>query len=148
MKTKGSFLVAALVPILVFSAVSVGCCPSDPRLETLKQRSRWSVDLQGWVPGEDGQISLNVRLAGPPNTTLKELTFRVNLLDANNDTLAEYWRTAHLSDVPRGAPKDKYFKVDPGDLVVEGVTLALVLNPTPEQEAQIKELQLQPASGG
>ena len=137
-----------IVALLALSIAAAACRPPDPRAEVRKQRSRWTVDLLSWVAAEDDQISLTLRLSGPPNSTLKELTFRVSLLDAVDDTLAEIWRTADLSEVARGGPKDMFFTVDPGGHRVEGLAVSLVLNPTPEQELQIKELQPRPAGGG
>jgi len=137
-----------LSTILLLTTLVAGCRPSDPRAEVLKQRARWTVDLLSWVEGEDGQISLTVRVAGPPNSSLSELTFRVNLLDGANQTLASEWRTVDLSEIARGGPKDLFYKVDPAGRIVEGLAVSVVANPTPEQEQHIKELQSIPAAGG
>lgn len=134
--------------VLLLLVVAAACRPSDPRAEVLKQRARWTVDLLSWVQGEDGQISLTVRVAGPPNSTLDELTFRINLLDAANETLVSEWRTVDLSQLARGGPKDLFFKVEPPDQPVEGLAVSVVVNPTAEQEQHIKELQSLPAAGG
>ena len=117
-----------------------GCKPGDPRTEVLKQRSRWTAELTSWIPKDDGSVAVGVKLSGPPNTTLDKLTFRISQLDAEGRTLADTWQTIDTADVPRGGPKELTFHL-PSAGEVEGMAVAMVLSPTPEDEQHIVELQ-------
>ncbi len=113
-----------LILVLLVGACLVGaaCGPGDPRADART-------------------ISLSVRVTGPPSTSLETLTFRVSLVDAAGETFEERWQVIDLTEVPRGGPKDMFLGLDAADQPVEGVGLSLVLSPTPEEEAQIRELQ-------
>ena len=117
------------------------CGPGDPRAEVLRQRSRWTIELLNWVPKDDGTISLTLRVTGPPNSKLDQLTFRISQLDGTDAVLDETWRTIDLEKVPRGAPKDLLFAVPSAGEAVQGLAADLVLQPTPEEASQIGELQ-------
>ena len=133
-------LAAVAVPVIAVMAVT-GCNPGDPRVEVLKQRARWSVELTSWIPKDDANVSVGIRLSGPPNTTLEQFTFRISQLDVNEQTLLDTWQTIDTADVPRGGPKDLLISLpDPG-AVVESVGIGMAGNPTPEEESNIPELQ-------
>jgi len=136
MKTR--LILCLLVPALI-----VACAPSDPKLEAQKQRSRWTVQLLSWAPveGEAQSINVGLRVSGPPNSPLEQLTYRISLLDAANETLIEDWRTIDLSTVERGGPKDIRLRLDTQGHAVEGLAVDLLLQPTPEEERKIPELQ-------
>ena len=133
-------LASVVVPAIALMTVS-GCNPGDPRTDVLKQRARWTVELTSWIPKDDGNVSVGVRLSGPPTTTLEKLTFRISQLDVNEQTLSDTWQTIDTADVPRGGPKEMIFTLPAAGAAVEGMALALVLSPSPEDEQHIAELQ-------
>ena len=125
-------------------ALIAGCAPSDPKLEIQEERARWTVQLLSWAPVEGASNGINVglRVSGPPNSKLKQLTYRISLLDTANETVAEDWRTLDLSTVERGGPKDIRLRLDTQGHAVEGLAVDLLLYPTPEEEQRIPELQI------
>ena len=133
------------VPILVlFVAIALfpACGPSDPLAAVREQRARWNVSVADWSASEDGSITVNVRVSGPPNSKLDVLTYRIRFLDADNQMTEEIWRTVDLTQVPRGGPKDLLFKLRPESAAIEGLTIDLALDATPEERVHIEELKL------
>lgn len=133
----------AITSLLLVSFVlvaSVGCGPGDPRTEVLKQRSRWTAELISWIPKDDGNLVVEIRFSGPPNTTLDQLTFRLSQLDAGGGALSTSWHTIDPADVPLGAPKELMFNV-PASEGAEGMAAEIVLGLTAEDEQHIPELQ-------
>jgi len=125
----------------VLAVLALRCGPGDPAARVGQERARWEVTLLGWATGDDGAIALNVRVGGPPNSALDRLTFRIALLDAEQQPIDERWHTVDLSTVPRGGPKDLILRLDPATRAVDGIAVDLVLRPTPEQRQHIPELQ-------
>jgi hypothetical protein len=131
------------VPVFLMAiALVCACSPSDPLAEIQEQRARWNVSVADWSASEDGAITVNVRVSGPPNSKLDVLTYRIRLLDAVNQTLEEVWRKVDLTQVPRGGPKDLLFKLHPEHAAIEGLTIDLALDPTPDEQVHIEELKL------
>ena len=126
--------------LLLLAAGLMACQSSDSRSEILKQRARWNVQVQSWASGDDGSLTVGTRISGPVNSTLDQLTFQILMFDADNNLLGEEWRTVSLSEVPRGGPVDRAFKVQAPPEGVENLGISLVLAPTPEQESHIPEL--------
>jgi hypothetical protein len=126
---------------LLILAAAAACGPGDPRSRILEERARWNVQLLDWVQTEDGAINLSTRVSGPPNSTLRQLTVSFLLMDAAENTVARRWHTFDLSQVQRGGPKDILVSVSAAEHKVEGVGVSLVLEPTPEDEPHIVELQ-------
>jgi len=135
---------ARLTLCFLVAALSVACAPSDPKLEIQEQRARWTVQLLSWAPveGDDEGLNVGLRVSGPPNSGLKQLTYRISMLDAANETLLEDWRTLDLSTVERGGPKDIRLRLDTQGHAIEGLAVDLLLQPTPEEERKIPELQI------
>ena len=132
----------SLLVALVVCGWALSCGASDPKLAIQLQRAKWTVELQDWTAKDDGTVTLSVRVSGPPSTKLEQLTFLVTFFDAAEQPIAEVWQSIELSRVPRGAPTDMLFGLGPIEGAVEGLSTRLVLQPTPEQEKQIRELQL------
>lgn len=125
--------------------LGVGCTPADPIAEVHEERGRWNVTLLDWTATEDGAFSISARVSGPPNAGIDSLTYRIKMYDGSEQVLEEVWRTIDLEEVPRGGPKDLLFKLRPtaaGAEGIQGMTIDLALNPTPEETAKIRELQL------
>lgn len=131
---------AALAAVLLV-AHTVACGVSDPRAEVLEQRARWDVQPLDWVETPDGSINLSVRLSGPPNSKIEQLTVRIELMDGTGESIRQVWHTFDLTKVPRGGPKDISLRLAAGAGSVESVGLSLVLDPTAEEAQQIRELQ-------
>jgi hypothetical protein len=127
--------------LLAVALLSVACGPSDPKAKLLEERARWDVRILNWAQLEGGAIHVATRVSGPPNSKLSHLTVRMILLDAAETEIGEHWHTYDLSQVPRGGPTDFDVLIpDPG-MVVDGMGLSHVIEPTPEQERRIRELQ-------
>ena len=128
---------------VIMLSLAVACSTSDPKLEVQKQRARWTVQLLSWAPveGDSESINVSLRVSGPPNSPLKQLTYRIDMLDAANETIAEDWRTLDLSTIERGGPKDIRLRLDTQGHPIEGLALDLLLHPTPEEERKVPELQ-------
>lgn len=134
--------VAAVVTLCSLLLVGAAACgPGDARSRILEERARWNVQLLDWVQTEDGAINLSTRVSGPPNSALEQLTVSFLLMDAAENTLAREWHTFDLSQVQRGGPKDISVNISAAEHQVEGVGVSLVLEPTPEDEPHIVELQ-------
>ena len=138
MKTRYAALVTLCGLVL---ACASACGPSNPRARVLEERARWNVQLLDWVQTEEGAVNLSTRVSGPPNSSLEHLTVGFLLMDAAENTLAREWHTFDLSEVPRGGPKDIMVSVSAAGHAVEGVGVTLVLEPTPDDETHIRELQ-------
>ena len=135
---KHAIATSVLVSLVLVAAA--GCGPGDPRTEVLKQRSRWTAELVGWIPKDDGNLIAEIRFTGPPNTTLEQLTVRISQLDAAGETVSSTWHTIDVKDVPLGAPKELMFTL-PASEGTEGMAAEIVLAPTAEDEQNIPELQ-------
>ena len=119
------------------------CGPKDPHEEVLSERKRWDVTPKTYVQAEDGTIRLTVSVSGPARTKIEQLTFRIEYKDGAGQVAGEQWKTVALSGVPMGAAADFTFELDT-EVPYEELNLEVdrVLAPTPEQSAQIPELQL------
>jgi hypothetical protein len=137
---RGSATILALA-LAVVAALAAGCGPSDPKAGLLEERARWDVRILSWAEQPEGGLNVATRVSGPPSSSLRELTVRLDFLDASETKIGERWHTFDLSQVPRGGPADvMVFIPDPG-VSVENLSLRLVLRPTPEEERHIKELE-------
>jgi hypothetical protein len=125
----------------VSASFLVGCQPSDPREKVLKQRSRWDVQLLSWIQGDDGSIRMTTRLSGPPSSSIADLTVRIDLLDATEQTVKQVWHTFDLAPIARGGPKDVTVLLAAEGLAIEGIGIHRVLEPGPDDEPHIRELQ-------
>lgn len=132
---------ATVVILLAVGLSGVACGSSDPRTRVLEQRARWDVQALGWVLNPDGSINLSTRLTGPPNSKIDQLTVAVELLGAGEAVVGRVWHTFDLAQVPRGGPKDIVIRIEPPGAEVENLGLVRVLQPTPEEEPHIAELQ-------
>jgi len=139
-RTRSVARMAAVVA-LVGVAVLAGCSLSDPAERVRKERARWTVLPLEWVQLDDGAIHIGTRISGPPNSRIDALTVRIDLQDAAGARVSRHWHTFDLTQVPRGGPKDVPVRLPPTEQVVESVSLQVVLDPSPEEAAQIKELQ-------
>ena len=81
------------------------------------------------------------RLSGPPNSKIDQLTIAIDLLDSSDNVIKRVWHTFDLEHVPRGGPKDVVIRVGPAGAEVASLGLGLALNPTPEEEPHIRELE-------
>lgn len=138
MARAASILVAAS---LVLAIGVPGCRPTDPKEKILKQRARWDVQLLSWAQGDDGSIRMTTRLSGPPSSSIESLTVRIDLLDAAGQTLKQAWHTFDLKPIARGGPMDVTVLLAAEGLAVEGIGIHRVLEPSPEEERHIHELQ-------
>ena len=130
--------------------LSAGACgESDPRAGILSQRARWKVVPLNWSLSDESRIQLSTRISGPTRSNLQQLTFRVTLVDAQQNVLKEMWRTVDLTQIPMGGPQDKIFVFDATEIAIAEVDLQLsmVLDPTPEEARHIVELRLDGGSG-
>ena len=142
MNRNRSVLTLALASTLaILAVVATGCGDRDPKQSILQDRARWNVAVQSWSQGEDGTVTIGARLSGPPNSKLSELTVRVKLVDSESEIIETFWHTFDLSDVQRGGPADKIVRVREFPQEVFGAGIDPVLAPTPEEQAQISELQ-------
>jgi len=124
------------------AVLTLGCSPKDPRAEIIEQRARWQVQLLSFAQNPAGAVTLSTRISGPPNSTLSQMTVFFELKDAAGQQLGKRWHSFDLTDVPRGGPRDLLVSLpDPGG-VVETVGIGMAVNPTPEEESNIPELQL------
>ena len=131
----------AFLSLIAVAALASGCGPSDPKAKLLEERARWDVRILNWAQRPEGGIHVATRVSGPPNSKLSHLTVLLNLLDATDTKIGEHWHSYDLERVPRGGPTDFDILIpDPG-VSVEGLALSQVLEPTPEEERQIRELQ-------
>ena len=112
----------------------------------LEERGRWNVELLSWAAGEDGRLLLGARISGPVHARLRELTIRIDLLDAEEQSLGREWWTLDVSGIKRGGPEDISIRLAAPDFEVEGIRFDPVLAPTPDEEAHIRELQALPTS--
>ncbi len=136
------FRSAAIAATLGFIALWVaGCGPSDPKERVLQDRARWNVNVLSWSQSEDGTVTISTRLSGPPNSTLEELTVRLQLFDADSQVIESIWHSFDLSDVQRGGPADKIVRVGEFPHEVFGAGIDRVVAPTAEEESRIKELR-------
>ena len=129
------------IGLLIGIGCFAACQPSDPRIAILEQRARWNVELLSWAVDEGGVMSVSTRVSGPPNSNLEQLTFRLDLFDPEQNVLSEVWRTIDLRKAPQGAPTEYLLRVPTEGQTVDALTLSQVLQPTPEQEPHIAELQ-------
>jgi hypothetical protein len=125
----------AVVTALLACACSAGSSSASIRNE----RARWNVELVNWVAAVDGTVTASIRVSGPPSTSLETLSFRFTLRDAANEPVGAVWRTVDLSQVPRGAPKELTHRFVP-EIEFEGLSVELVLDPTPEEAEHVVEL--------
>jgi hypothetical protein len=133
--------IAFVALIAVVSLSTTGCGPQDPKERILQERARWNVTVLNWSQGEDGTVTISTRLSGPPNSTLGELTVRLQLFDADSQVIESVWHTFDLSDVQRGGPADKIVRVREFPHEVFGAAVDPVFTPTADEEARISELQ-------
>ena len=131
--------------------LSAGACgESDRRAGILSERARWKVVPLNWSLSDESRIQLSTRISGPTRSDLQQLTFRVMLVDAQENVLKEMWRTVDLTEIPMGGPQDKLFVFDATEIATAEVDLQLsmVLDPTPEEARHIAELRLDGAGSG
>jgi hypothetical protein len=133
--------VSLLTLLALLAVLAAGCGPGDPKEGILQDRARWNVSVLSWSQSEDGTVAIGTRLSGPPNSKLSELTVQVQLVDADSQIIETVWHTFDLSDVQRGGPADKIVRIREFPQEVSGAGIDLVLSPTAEEEAQIRELQ-------
>lgn len=127
-------------PLLLAALVAPSCRPSDPELRILQERARWDVRILSWAQGEGGRILAGTQVSGPPNSGLKQLTVRFDLMGPSGARVGTHWHTYDLAQVPRGGPSDLTVGIpDPG-VPVEGLAVSLVLQPSAEEKARIPEL--------
>jgi hypothetical protein len=136
----------ALVLLLLVTVASPACAPSDPKAEILEQRMRWDVTVLNWAQDEQGGINISTRVSGPPNSDLRYLTVRVDLLDPGDNVIGDYWHTFDLEQVPRGGPADLYIRIPQASPLTVGLVLDMMLEPDPEEQARLVELQPDSAS--
>jgi hypothetical protein len=138
---RASTSITTVICLLAVVALVSSCGQSDPKAKLLEERARWDVRILSWAQEKGGAINVATRVSGPPNSKLAHLTVRTILLDAAETEIGEHWHTFDLQQVPRGGPTDFDILIpDPG-MVVEGLGLSQALEPTPEQERRIRELQ-------
>ena len=122
--------------------LAAGCGPSDPRAKVLQQRARWKVTLLSFSQQpQTGTILLSTRLSGPPNSTLQRLTVRIQLSDGDGIVVDRVWHTFDLADVQRGGPADRTVRIPDVPHEIDGAGVDMVLDPSPEEQARIAELQ-------
>jgi len=127
--------------LLTAASAAPGCKPSDPKLKLQQERARWEVRILSWAQGADGVINVSTQVSGPPNSSLRRLTVRFDLMGPSGERVEAQWHTYDLAQVPRGGPSDLLVGIpDPG-VPVDGLAVSLVLQPTAEEEARIPELQ-------
>ena len=107
----------------------------------LEQRARWDVQALGWGDNPDGTINFSTRISGPPNSKIDQLTIAIDLIDSSDNLIKRVWHTFDLEQLPRGGPKDVVIRVGPAGAEVASLGLGLALNPTPEEEPHIRELE-------
>ena len=90
--------------------------------------------------------AIRARVSGPPNSDLRFLTVRVDLLDPGDNVIGEYWHTYDLEQVPRGGPADLYIRIPQASPLTVGLALDMMLEPDPEEQARLVELQPDSAS--
>jgi len=134
-------VVALLAVLATLALLTAGCGPRDPKERILQDRARWDVTVLSWSQGDDGTVTISVRLSGPPNSGLDELTVRLQMFDSESRVIESKWHTFDLSDVPRGGPADKIIRVREFPHEVLGAGIDSVLVPTAEEESRIRELQ-------
>ena len=130
-----------LIALVLLAVLCAACGVGDPKAKIQEQRARWTVQPLTWVQTDDGSINLSLRISGPPNSPLDQLTVRIDLHDAAGETLETVWRTFDLKGIPRGGPKDVAVRISDVGQPVEELGVSLVLEPTPEEEGRIPELQ-------
>ncbi len=129
------------VTLLLGAFVAPACRPSDPQLKILHERARWEVRILSWAQGSGGVINVGTQVSGPPNSSLKQLTVRFDLMGDGEGRVGTRWHTYDLAQVPRGGPSDLLVRIpDPG-LPVEGLAVSLVLQPTDAERERILELR-------
>ncbi|MDH3627662.1 MAG: hypothetical protein OEV00_15710 [Acidobacteriota bacterium] len=132
-----------VVRLVALAALSIpcltGCGPSDPVADVLAQRARWEVIPQNWVQDDAGTVSVSVRLAGPPKSTLGSLTVRVAVADAAGSPAGEYWHTFDLAGIERGGPVDRLIRLRDVP-VIEELDIDPIYAPTEDQYTHIQEL--------
>ncbi len=129
-----------LAGLLLLALLSAGCGPSDPRERILSERARWTVTPLSWSMGEDGRITLSVRLLGPVRSKIDRLTVRIEMRDAQGGVVDHEWWTLDLSGIQRGGPKDVLIRLPAREAAVEELTIDPVLAPGPEEIPHIEEL--------
>ena len=93
------------VPVfLLVLAFLAGCAPADPRQRILAERADWRVDVLSWAMAEGGKMTVSVRVSGPVQSELEQLTVRLDMLDGQDQQVGSVWRTLDLSGVQRGGP--------------------------------------------
>ena len=118
----------------------VGCSGPTPE----EERARWELDLRNWTEStEAGQFLLDVRVSGPPSTSLSTLTFRAVAKDQQENELAAEWLSIDLTEIPRGGPKDMIFRI-PSVEGAYGIALDRMIVPTDEERGKITELAAAP----
>ncbi len=128
-----------VIPILLL-AVLAGCPSADPRQDRLEERAGWSVDVQSWVP-VDGGVKAVLLVVAPPRASLDTLTVRARLYGAGDAIVGEQWLPLDVADVRTGAGREMTVSLETGDAEVEAMTVEVVVDPTPEEERHIRELQ-------
>jgi hypothetical protein len=127
--------------LLLGVLIGPGCGPSDPHLKILQERARWEVRILSWAQGEQGVINVSTQVSGPPNSNLKQLTVRFDLIGEGEERVGAHWHTYDLAQVPRGGPSDLLVGIPAPGPPVEGLAVSLVLQPTPEEKERIPELR-------
>jgi hypothetical protein len=127
--------------LLLLAASLAACAPSDPKADILEERLRWDVTVLNWAPAHEGGINISTRVSGPPSSTLRQLTVRIDLLDPGDNVIGDYWHTYDLQQVPRGGPADLYIRIQKTSPLTVGLTLNMMLEPTAEEQGRIVELQ-------
>ncbi len=130
-----------LLCLLAACLALAGCAPADPHQRVLKDRARWNVDVLDVSQNNAGTITIATRVSGPPGSNLAQLTVRVQLTGAESEVIESRWHTFDLSGVERGGPADMVIVLPEFAAEVFGAGVDMVLAPTAEERAQIKELQ-------
>ena len=115
-------------------------CQGDPYQSALKERARWSVDVLGVTLDEAGtNAKLSLRVGGPPNASIEQLTVRFSFQDEAGAELGDAIHTFDLTSIPRGTPQDMVLSFDvPAGFA--GVGVDPMAAPTEAQRAKIPEL--------
>jgi hypothetical protein len=138
---RGPLQTNALVLTLII-AVLTGCATTDSREGILRERARWNVVPLSYSQTEEGHVHLSVRVSGPTRSRLQQLTFRIELKDAADRVVGREWWTLDLTQVALGGPKDVQISLRNISADVESIGIDPVPDPTSEETAYIKELQL------
>ena len=135
-----SSLKAGTFSLMLMLSLAAGCAPADRKAEILEQRLHWDVTVLNWAQDDEGAINISTRVSGPPASDLRQLTVRIDFLDAGDNKIAEHWHTYDLKQVPRGGPADLYIRVPQASRAIVGLSLNMLYEPDPAEQERMAEL--------